>query len=197
MNTPDIAISYEDHFSSGLFNDFIESTNEEGLNVIVEPRESDGVYAGLEWFLPTAIIVFIGKSYFDGFLKEAGRDHYNKLKGSLSNLTDKTMSIPRIEPLIIASSPNKIRENNPYTFVLSIYAESNDGNKFKLLLPKVSSTVDYTDIVFTFLNFLDDYHCGVKVLEDIGVDEESIRVGSLILVHMNPDNKKIEWLNPF
>lgn len=197
MNTPDIAISYEDHFSVELFNDFIESINEGDLNVAIESRESGVVYAGIEWLLPTAIVVFIGKSYFDGFLKEAGRDHYNKLKGSLSNLTNKTMSIPRIEPLIIASSPNKIRENNPYTLALSIYAESNDGNKFKLLLPKVSLTVDYTSIVFAFLNFLDDYHGGVKVLEDIGVDKESTRVGSLILVHMNPDNKKIEWLNPF
>ena len=194
MKSPDIAIVYEETLSSDLFDNFGNSLKEENLNIVVEARPISGPYAGLEWFLPTAIMVYIGKSYFDGFLKEAGKDHYNKLKESLSGLTQKTMSIPRIEPIIIVSSEGKIRKNNPYSLAFSVYAEANDGNRFKLLLPKPNKSIDYTEIIYKFLDFLNDFHNGVKVLEEIGVEEKKY-MGKLILVHMNPESRKIEWLD--
>jgi hypothetical protein len=104
------------------------------------------------------------------------------------------MSIPKIEPIIIASSEGKIRKNNPYSLALSIYAEANDGNKFKLLLPKPNKSTDYTEIIYKFLDFLNDFHNGVKVLEEIGVEEKK-HIGRLILVHMNSESRKIEWLD--
>jgi hypothetical protein len=50
----------------------------------------------VEWFIPTAIVFFVAKSYFDGFLKEAGKDHYQLLKSKLSKTAAKTMGNPPI-----------------------------------------------------------------------------------------------------
>lgn len=140
------------------------------------------------------VAVFIAKSYFDGFLKEAGKDHYLVLKSKLSSLTNDVMSKPRIEPVIIGT-PGKVSSNNPYSLAFSVYAEANDGNKFKLLLPKPYDTDDYTEIIYKFLEFLGDFHSGIKVLENIGFDEVIRPPGGMVFVHMNPETKQIEWLD--
>jgi hypothetical protein len=140
-------------------------------------------------------MLFIGKSYFDGVFQEIGKDHYNKLKGALSSLTRKTMSTPRIEPIIIASKEGKIRKDNPYSHALSIYAEANDGNRFKLLLPKATRDTDYHEIICKFLQFLENFHHGIKVLGDIGLTEDPKRLGGTILLHLNHETKTIEWLD--
>lgn len=90
---------------------------------------------------------------------------------------------------------DKLHENNPYSLALSIYAEANDGNTFKLLLPKPSYQPDYEQIVCSFLNFLNDYHEGVKVLRDIGFDTSIQPPDRTILVHMNEQSKQIEWVD--
>lgn len=103
------------------------------------------------------------------------------------------MSTPRIEPVMIGSL-GKVDADDPYSMALSIYAEANDGKRFKLLLPKTNLDQDYTNIIFKFLEFLNDFHDGVLVCNDIGVDESAR--DKLILVHFNLDSGKIEWLNP-
>ncbi len=44
-----------------------------------EPR----IYAGCEWLLPGAVILYIGKGFIDGFLKELGANAASKLKPAL------------------------------------------------------------------------------------------------------------------
>ena len=148
--------------------------------------------AGLIWYFFTGMVLYISKSYFEGFLKEAGKDQYQILKNALANMTNKVMSTPRIEPVLFGSS-GKVNEHDPYSMALSIYAEANDGNKFKLLLPKPNLEHDYTNIIFKFLEFLNDFHSGVKIFKDIGFAEGSRDM--LILVHFNKISEQIEWLN--
>lgn len=194
MNKPDLAVIFEDGIPDEQFVEFKDAVSASGLDVVVESRPAAGPYAGVEWFIPTAIVFFVAKSYFDGFLNEAGKDHYQLLKSKISNAAIKTMQSPRIEPVLFGSK-GKLREDNPYSLALSIYADANDGNTFKLLLPKLSYQPDYEQIVCSFLNFLNDYHEGVKVLGDIGFDTSVQPPGRTILVHMNEESKKIEWVD--
>jgi hypothetical protein len=191
---PDIAISYVEGIPSEFFDDFVLTIKQENLDVIVFSRPESGAYAALEWFLPTMIAAYISKSYFDGFLKEMGKDHYQTFKNSLASLTNKTMSHPRIEPLVFGSE-GKVKKDNPYSLAFSIYAEANDGKKFKLLIPKPNALNDYTDVIYSFLEFLSDYHGGIKQLNDIGFNDAQRPPSDLILVHMNLENKKIEWVD--
>ncbi|MBS3668555.1 hypothetical protein [Vreelandella boliviensis] len=194
MKKPDLAVIYEEGISNDQLTEFRDAVAASGLDIIVESRPAAGPYAGMEWFIPTAIVVFIAKSYFDSFLKEAGKDHYQLLKSKLSRATSKTMQSSRIEPVLFGSS-GKLRENSRYSLAISIYAEANDGNTFKLLLPKTSYQPDYEQIISSFLNFLNDYHAGVKALEDIGVDARLMLPSRTILVHMDEESKQIEWVD--
>lgn len=194
MKSPDLAIVYNEHLPGELFEDFKNSISSENLSIAIETKEDDGPYACQEWFILTAAAVFIGKSYFDGFLKEAGKDHYQALKSKLAGLTNKVMSKPKIEPVIVGTK-GKVNPNNPYTLAFSIYAESNDGNRFKLLLPKPYDTDDYTEIIHQFMEFLNDFHSGIKTLKDIGFSEELKAPSGIIFVHMNQETKQIEWLD--
>lgn len=49
------------------------------LKISEEAREVS-MYASLEWAIPSLVFIFITKSYFEGFLEEAGIDHYKALK---------------------------------------------------------------------------------------------------------------------
>lgn len=194
MKKPDLAVVFEDGIPHEQFFAFKDAVSASGLDVVVESRPTAGAYAGLEWLIPTAVVFFVAKSYFDGFLKEAGKDHYQLLKSKLSKTATKIMQLPRIEPVLFGTK-GKLREDNPYSHALSIYAEANDGSTFKLLLPKPSYRPDYEQIIFSFLNFLYDYHEGVKALGDIGFDNSIQPPGRTILVHMNEESKKIEWVD--
>lgn len=92
-----------------------------------------------------------------------GKDHYQTLKGKLSNLSNDIMSKPRIEPVLFRSK-GKISGKNPFSAVLAIYSESIDGYTFKLLVPKATGSLDYSPHIHTFLEFLSDYHLGIKDL---------------------------------
>jgi len=194
VKRPDLAVVFEEGIPDDQFAEFKDAVSASGLDVVVESRPAAGPYAGVEWFIPTAIVFFVAKSYFDGFLKEAGKGHYQLLKSKLSKTAAKTMQSPRIEPVLLGTK-GKLREDSPYSLALSIYAEANDGNTFKLLLPKPSYQPDHEQIVCSFLNFLNDYHEGVKVLGDIGFYTAIQPPGRTILVHMSEESKQIEWVD--
>lgn len=194
IKKPNIAIAYNEKLPVEPFREFEDAISGGGVQVFSEEQPDSGPYACPEWFVLPLAAVFIAKSYFDGFLKEAGKEHYHSLKAGLSRLTNNVMGNPRIEPVILGS-PGKVSSTNPYTVALSIYAEANDGNRFKLLLPKPSKSENYTEIIYKFLEFLNDFHSGVKVLGDIGFDDSVRPPGGHIFVHLNKETKQIEWLD--
>jgi hypothetical protein len=86
---PDIGLRYVESLENDSFAEFGRELAADGLDVRVESEPDPGPFMGIEWLLPTAIFVFLGKSYFDGFLKEAGKDHYQILKNALKKVSSK------------------------------------------------------------------------------------------------------------
>jgi hypothetical protein len=195
VKKPDIGVIFEENVPSDLFEDFENNVKADGLNLIVESREPAGPMACPEWFIFPVVAAFIAKSYFDGFLKEMGKEHYQSMKDNLSNLSNKVMANPRIEPTLFGSQ-GKLSTNNPFSLAFSIHAEAENGYTFKLLIPKSISGSDYGLIANRFMEFLSDYHIGLQTLESIGCAWEGERPPSnLIFVHYNGDKGSIEWLN--
>ncbi|MEI7341417.1 hypothetical protein WCT87_08005 [Pectobacterium brasiliense] len=195
MKKSDISIIFDENIPVEFFEDFENNVEVEGLNLVFKSREPIGPMACAEWFILPVVFAFIGKSYFDGFLKEMGKDHYQSLKENLSNLTTKVMKNPRIEPTLFGSQ-GKISSNNPFSLAFSILAEAENGYTFKLLIPKQISSTNYNLIVNRFMEFLSDYHLGIKTLESIGCVLEGKRPPSnIVFVHYNSANDSIEWLN--
>jgi hypothetical protein len=194
MRSADIAIVYNEHLPSDLFQELADDLGDEQLSLTIESFPNDGPYNCPEWFILTAAAVWLSKSYFDGFLKEAGKDHYHVLKTRLGRLAAKLMSKPNIEPVVIGTR-GKVSSKNPYSLTFSVYAEAQDGYRFKLLMPKPGEANDYEEMVAAFLEFLRGFHGREKSLADIGLDSTSRPPGGYIFVHLNKETKEIEWLD--
>jgi hypothetical protein len=70
--------------------------------------------AGLEWLLPTAVVVWLTNKYVGTLLQEAAKDHYPKLQAAVLRLVRRTTGRDRqVKLTVIASSPEKITEPDP------------------------------------------------------------------------------------
>ncbi|MDX1723724.1 MAG: hypothetical protein R3355_11570 [Pseudomonas sp.] len=194
MSKPDIALIYEESLPEDLFQDFKEGLSNEKIKVSVESRPPSGPQACLEWFIFPLVAAYISKPYFEAFFGEMGKDHYAILKKKLSETTIKVMSQPKIEPVLYGTK-GKISKDNPYTLAFAIYAEANDNHRFKLLIPKPADDNNYNELIEIFLEFLSEYHSGLKELSAIGFDKNNRPPSGLIFVHVNPATKTIEWLD--
>lgn len=193
MQKPNIGILYEDSIEESFFDEFILTVSHDDLGLLVEGRPEFGPYACAEWFVPTAIAVFLGKPYFESFLKEMGRDHYALLKSGISDLCIKTVSKRRFEPVLMASNEGKINPSNPYTLSFSVMAETESGYDFKLLLPKLSDSFDYQKATEKFIDFVADYHSDGELSQAFEIISLSGIPGGTVLVRYNSETSMIEW----
>lgn len=192
---PHVAILYPSGIPSTPFQEFADAFDGENVSVHLEEREFGGQYAGIMWTMLTGAAVFIASSYIGGMLKELGKDHYEKLKKSLAKLSEDTMSIPRIEPVLIGTS-GKVKDDDPISMAFSVWGELGDGRGVKLLLPKKVEGVDYGAATSAFLDFIVDFNeRGEDALIETGLDL-SRRVNPITVIY-NPEAKRIEWANPF
>ena len=89
---PQILISYDENVPDLIVDDIENLIKNDNLTLLVEKSSTLGIQAGVEWLLPTAVAVFITKSYFDAFLKEMGKDHYHLLKKGVNTVWQKLFS---------------------------------------------------------------------------------------------------------
>jgi len=195
VQKPNIGVLYVDRIEGSFFEDFISTVDRDDLGLVVEGRPDPGPFACAEWFIPTAIAVFLGKPYFESFLKEMGKDHYTLLKKGISGLCVKTVVSRRFEPVLMSSTGGKINKNNPYTLSFSVMAEAENGYNFKLLLPKVSD-FDYQKAIDIFMDFMADYHSDGELSLAVEIIKLSGIPGGTVLVKYNSETSRIEWQDP-
>jgi hypothetical protein len=80
------------------------------------------------------------KSYFDGFLKEAGKDHFAALKKRVGALWSKFFGDGR--EVAIASGAHKVSRNPKYSLSFSIVADAGGRRALKLLVADATSRDD-------------------------------------------------------
>lgn len=194
MHPPHLAVVHVDWLPAEDFDGLIDDVSHDGLELLVQSRENE-VYAGIDWLLPTAAAIYISKSYFDGFLKEMGKDHYGLLKKGLKALWGKMLG-PRAPKPTVVASPGKISKDQPYSLVYSIVAEVGDGRRFKLLLPRDIDQEEYEKTIDGFLDFLEKFHArnlDAPTMEQIG----STRVvGSVIPLVYDTSRHGVRALDP-
>lgn len=192
---PQIAIFHTDTIPEDVFSEFVRIISTERLKLEIESREDDGIYAGLEWLIPTAVIIYIGRSYFDGFLKEMGKDHYNLLKAGFKALREKLLG-PAAPQIAVVSNAGKTTPNQPYSLGYSIMAEGNGSLRFKLLLQREVSEHEYDEILNAFLGFLEAYHSHAPEAEFAANLEAPRALGGVVLLAFNLETKALEVIDP-
>jgi hypothetical protein len=192
VSPPHIGISYVEDLPRQPFDDFVAEVQRPDLDVRCEARERPGPYAGLEWLIPTAVVVFIGRAYFDAFLKEAGKDHYQLLKAAIQKLTKKFVGSSMPVGRIYFAGANKVQSPTPkYSLAYSVIANLGDGLSVKLLLQPDLSAEECNSAVEVFTAFLE---AGIKGT----LDPDSVEglagakpVGGTLLVAYNRESKKL------
>lgn len=139
-----------------------------GLDEIKKELEEKGVsvglhfeparpYASMEWIYPTAVCVgiFAGKSYLDGFLSEAGKDHYNFAKACFKKISNKVRSVPVFK---VTSSGSTEKGSNGYSqsFAFSIIIKTKNDRTIKLLFDNNLSQEDWDGAIDHLLHHISE-----------------------------------------
>jgi hypothetical protein len=130
-----------------------------GLDIKSEVREPE-LYANVEWYIPTALIIFIGKAYFDSFLKEMGKEHYHLFKKGISSLWKYFFGPNRIIKFNLIASKGKVSAVPQYSIALSLMTDLPDNYRIKYLFKDNLSEADFEKNINHFFDFLDDLSSG-------------------------------------
>ena len=136
MDQVEIGIIHTANIPAELFEPFRDEAQSAGISVFIETRPSAGPFAGVAWLLPTAVMLFVTRKYFDALLSEMGKDHYQILKSATRKLSS---MMNAVKVTVISSSPGKAAGAERYSLAYSIWSNIG-GRRVKFLLP-----VDCTD----------------------------------------------------
>jgi hypothetical protein len=178
----------------GIVNEFVSSISAPGLSVSVEREEKYPIQAGLEWLAPTALIVFLAKPYFQSFLSEMGKDHYNLLKKALKAVANRLLG--RAGPKIRRIAKGKGESSVKYSRAFSIYVDVSEKLTLKLLFPAELEEEGVHKIIEAYSNFIDALYAG-KIDETLMAKLSGGRViGKTMLVAYDIEAKELCPVDP-
>lgn len=155
---PHLVLVHHEQVPSNVLEQFCSDIYADSLELRRETLPSGGFHASLEILIIPAVALFLLKPYFDGFLQEAGRDHYVVLKKAIKSIWHHLFGKhDRIRTAMV--SPDGVEETE-HSLSFSIYAEIDGGRKVKLLLSEDCSEDEYSAAIELFFELLECYHRG-------------------------------------
>lgn len=192
-----IALAYQDPIiNPDIVAGFDKDISSPGLKVQVESVPAMNFRAALVWLIPTAIVVYIAKPYFESFLREMGKDHYSVTKKALLNLHARIASRLGDRLRIFASKGKIDPDIHKYSPFFSIEAQSPFGYRVKLLIQTEMQPEHFNLSVEAFLRLMAEIHG----LEERSTHTDSMLsnkpIGSMFLVSYNTESGELEYVNP-
>jgi hypothetical protein len=155
--TPNIGIIIADAFPDEFVTKLSEDIFHPDLNVVTK-KIPFGHYGSLEWAIPTAIGIFIFKSYFDSFLKEAGKEHYHLLSDWLKK-SSKNSRLIMTTTIVALQSTDKIDARNTQSKSFSIQLVNPDTQvSVKFLFDENLSQEGWDLAIDNLLNLVEEYY---------------------------------------
>jgi len=193
-NMPDARFTYME----GIPDEEIEAAcvdfSSAGLKCESRKIDAPGPWMAHEWFIPTAIVLYITNPYLKSFLGEMGKDHYNLLKEVVPKLWKRFFGANTKVPEIAVISGRAIR-NVEYTHTFSMTATSNDGRELKFMLAESINEEDFVTSAEAFLDFLCKHYRGdseaviPRHLNIKGIDDH-------LFVCLSRETREICFLDP-
>ena len=187
---PDLALLLYDGVPEGFEDDFLEAVSNAGVS-IKSARSSSGPFAGLELFLPFAVMLFIGKAYFDGFISKAGQNHYELLAASTKKLWWRTFGLQ----WTLFGSQAKISQSSKYNIGWAVVGEVNSKLRFKLIIQLTADAAEGDDAIEAFFELIRSLHFGELRQEDFDALMTYSAVGGTVLVTFDGIDKRIVPVN--
>ena len=193
---PDIGLRYVESLESDSFAEFGRELTADGLDVRIESRPDPGPFMGIEWLLPTAIFVYLGKSYFDGFLKEAGKDHYQVLRKAIQKVSSKFFGEDAPKGRLIFSTGKAESETPKYSIIYSVIAQLGDNLRVKLLIQSDFDAKLSNEAQDAFLAFLASVYDGSFNADSVKGISEAKPISNTLLLAYDPVEKKLVVVDP-
>jgi hypothetical protein len=166
-----------------------------GPDFHVEIIPDRGPQAGIEWLLPTLLIIFFAKPFIKNLAKEMGSDLCKLIKLGILSIWSKFFGPnPKYKYRIIVAGKS-IREDFEFSPAFSIYIELSDLVKIKFLYKQSWIHEKFDDATHTFLYNITLLYSGqdsdlTKILE-----KSAIKRG-IILVTFHERTKMLEVISP-
>ena len=171
--------------------DFASAVSGVGLRVDVR-SEKPPIRAGIEWLLPTAVVVYLAHAYLGGFLGEMGKDHYALLKRQVAGLGQRLLHHGDPEVAMVTTS-GVASTGDVYSLAFSVVARVADHRRVKLLVPKAASEAEIAAGIEAFFALLLD----VDALRSTVRESESTTIGAdPVLVFFDPNTATLRIADP-
>lgn len=119
----EIGLSYQADIPEQYFAEFVADVRATGTNLQTEARENEP-YQALEWVIPTAVAIYIGKPFIDTIIKRAADDFgdavYPKIKSAVQRFVQRIFIKQPLSIKVISTAEHKVA--NPDSVIFSIYA---------------------------------------------------------------------------
>ena len=152
--TPHLVFEYPDYIPDSFENEILGDLKKSKIYFHLAKKQPS-VWASYEWIIPGLFSVYILKPYFEAFLKEAGKEHYNLLIKWLKKIAGKTKSI---EVHTVGSSEGKVDKNNTQSKAFSIYFETKNSQLIKFLFDNKLEQEKWFNSIEEILNLAYDHH---------------------------------------
>ncbi|MEY4752993.1 MAG: hypothetical protein RJA44_668 [Pseudomonadota bacterium] len=139
---PDLILQTYSTDDEGELQDVLQDLAASGIKSEVKIHQP-GPQAALEWFVPTALMLWASDKYFGAILAESGKDSYQALKRFASKVFDKTLGKKATVTRTIKTVDGTTKPDVVFSGNLSIVYGSVEGWKAKLLFPLDITSVDY------------------------------------------------------
>jgi len=157
-------------------------------------RPDPRVQAGIEWLALSFVAVFLMKPYFEGFMNEAGKDHYHALKQALRSLWQKLFSEDCDFRVVKMTASGE--QKTKYSMLFAVYAPVEDGHLLKLLIREDCSIEEFSESLELFLKVVDTYHSQEREVTS-KVDLEDERVSdSITLLEYDSEDRRLRIVDP-
>jgi hypothetical protein len=180
---PLIGFLYDDNIPEKLIDEAAIALETETIAIAKIKRPAGAIYLTLEWLVPTVVVGYIAKAYFEAVIGKLGEDHYEKVKLAFSSLFSKVSS----SKVTVIGSKGKASPANPFNMLFSIEAEAIPSLQFKLLIHKNLNPDEITLATDAFLSFVRAFHCDELSQETLVELEKYGAKGSRILICFEHD----------
>lgn len=179
----DIYITSSKNISDEIISCFKSDLEDAGLHISIKKRTEPQEYKAFEWCIPTFVIVYLAKPYFETILKELAKDHYPHLKKAFNGFFSKLFRVKASKKQHVVSMTFFLCfETKDGQTVKFIFDDSKDQGTCVLILQDA-----YILMLNHYKNYPDD-----EITKQVDKYIEAARTLKEIIYQYNFDSRK--WI---
>lgn len=187
-----VALSYEGPVPPAFLEEFRQAVAVQALDLRIEQRPSGRAMASIDWLMPTALLAYVGKAYFDVFLEDIAKSHLDALGRGIKTL-GRRMSEMRYARV---ASRGKLPASDLYSPLFSVWTDRDEGGRFKMLVANGMSEAQRETVLDAYMTFIHAYHTGALDPEDLAVLADAQPLGGVVLLDYDQASATIKMVDP-